>query len=67
WSWFLDHDESFPKGHRNRYDIIVNGEALDWDNSYFEYGNDLVNLRLLFLYRNQHPPESFGDYLLKDF
>lgn len=39
-----------------RYDLLVNGQPLDWDNSYIEYGGRMVNLRLLFTYRNQHPP-----------
>lgn len=62
WSWFLEYDESFPEGYRKRYDIIVNGSPLDWDNSYIEYGGDMLNLRLLFLYRNQHPPTSLKAY-----
>lgn len=55
WSWFLGLDQSYPEGHRLRYDIIVNGEPLDWDKCYIEYGGEMLNLRLLFLYRNQHP------------
>ena len=41
-----------------RYDLLVNGEPLDWDNSFLEYGGSMVNLRLLFTYRNQHPPPA---------
>lgn len=55
WSYFLGLDESYPEGHRLRYDIIVNEVPLDWDNSFIEYGGDMLNLRLLFLYRNQYP------------
>lgn len=58
WSLFLGYEEDYPAGHRRRYDIIVNGEALDWNNSFIEYGNDMLNMHLLFLYRNQHPPEG---------
>ncbi len=64
WSWFLDYDESFPEGYRKRYDIIVNGTPLDWDHSFIEYGGEMINMRLLFLYRNQYPPdvlEKFRD------
>lgn len=61
WSVFLGEDESYPAGHNRRYDIIVNNEPLDWDNSYIEYGGDMLNLRLLFLYKNQHPPRGL-DY-----
>jgi len=58
WSFFLDRDENYPEGHQLRYDIILNGEPLDWDNSFIEYGGDMINLRLLFLYRNQYPPQG---------
>ncbi|MDC7226937.1 MAG: hypothetical protein PQJ61_09255 [Spirochaetales bacterium] len=61
WSWFLSWDERYPEGHRRRYDIIVNGDSLDWDKSFIEYGGEMLNLRLLFLYRNQYPPEGI-DY-----
>lgn len=60
WSYYLDFDESYPRGHQLRYDIIVNGNPLDWDNSFIEYGGELINLRLLFLYKNQHPPKDLG-------
>ena len=62
WSWFLDYDESFPEGYRKRYDIIVNGTPLDWDHSYIEYGGEMLNMRLLFLYRNQYPPEGLEKF-----
>ena len=58
WSLFLGIDEQFPEGCRRRYDIIVNGEALDWKNSFIEYGGEMLNLHLLFLYRNQHPGQD---------
>ncbi|MDC7124116.1 MAG: hypothetical protein PQJ46_01015 [Spirochaetales bacterium] len=63
WSWFIKYDESFPEGYRKRYDIIVNGNNMDWDNSYIEYGGKMINLKILFLYRNQYPPESLKDYI----
>ncbi len=62
WSYFLEFEESFPEGHRRRYDIIVNGFPLDWDNSFIEVGGEMINLRLLFLYRNQHPPKGLDYY-----
>ncbi len=58
WSFFLGFEENYPEGYRLRYDIIVNGTPLDWDNSYIEYGSEMINLRLLFLYRNQYPPQG---------
>ena len=43
------------ENHQNRYDILLNGEPLDWDHLYIEYAGSLVNLRLLYTYRNQQP------------
>ncbi len=62
WSWFLEYDDNYPEGYRKRYDIIVNGTPLNWDNSYIEYGGEMINLRLLFLYRNQYPPQNLDYY-----
>ena len=58
WSFFLGLDENYPAGHHLRYDIIVNEVPLNWDNSFIEYGGEMLNLRLLFLYRNQYPPQG---------
>ena len=63
WSELTGYNEAYPPGHRRRYDIIVNGAYLNWDNSYLEYGNDMINMRLLFMYRNQHPSEGLELYL----
>ncbi len=52
-----DPDASGPQ-HRERYDIIVNGEPLDWRNTFVRYGGRMVNLQALFTYRNQTPPEG---------
>lgn len=41
---------------RRRYDLLLNGEPLDWRTTYIEYGGRMVNLQLLFTYRNQYPP-----------
>ena len=41
--------------HQNRYDVELNGEPLDWDHLFIEYAGSMVNLRLLFTYRNQQP------------
>ncbi len=41
---------------RRRYDLVLNGEPLDWRTTYIEYGGEMVNLQLLFTYRNQYPP-----------
>jgi len=48
-------DERFPDAHRTRYDLVLNGAPLPWDELYIEYGGRLLNLQLLFTYRNQRP------------
>jgi hypothetical protein len=45
----------YPPAHRRRWDLVLNGEPLPWDSTYIEYGGRLLNLRLLFTYRNQRP------------
>jgi hypothetical protein len=47
--------EDYPPHHRQRWDLLLNGEPLRWDSTYIEYGGRLVSLRLLFTYRNQRP------------
>lgn len=44
-----------PRNHRRRYDLLLNGEALPWSELYINYGGRLLNLQLLFTYRNQRP------------
>jgi hypothetical protein len=46
----------YPAGARLRYDIVLNGSPVDWDHTFIVYGEELVNLRALFTYRNQYPP-----------
>jgi hypothetical protein len=48
-------DDRLPETHRHRYDLVLNGAPLPWDELYIEYGGRLLNLRLLFTYRNQRP------------
>ncbi len=55
-SVWVGYDPDAYEGHRNRYDIVLNGESIEWDLLYIEYANDMVNLRLLYTYRNQQPP-----------
>ncbi|MFW5784529.1 MAG: hypothetical protein ACOCY8_08435, partial [Spirochaetota bacterium] len=54
-SVWVDHDPEAYEGHRNRYDILLNGEPADWNNLYVEFGGDMINLRMLYTYRNQQP------------
>lgn len=44
--------------HRDRYDIEVNGQPLDWRNTFIRYRGRMTNLQALFSYRNQTPPEG---------
>jgi hypothetical protein len=46
---------SLPAPHRERWQLLLNGEPLAWDELYVEYGGRLTNLQLLFTYRNQRP------------
>lgn len=55
-SVWVAYDPDAYEGHRNRYDILLNGEPIEWDLLYVEYANDMINLRLLYTYRNQQPP-----------
>ncbi len=55
-STHIAFDAQATPAHQHRYDILVNGEPLDWDHTYIEYDGRMTNLRLLFTYRNQHPP-----------
>lgn len=47
--------EDYPPGHRQRWNLLLNGQPLDWQRSYIRYGGELLNLQLLFTYRNQRP------------
>lgn len=52
--WIDFNPEAFVN-HQNRYDLELNGEPLDWDHLFIEFAGSMVNLRLLFTYRNEHP------------
>ncbi len=54
----IGFDPDAVPARRQRYDLHVNGQALEWNVTYIEYAGRMVNLRLLFTYRNQHPPEG---------
>lgn len=51
---------------RSRYTVLVNGEALDWDHTFIHYDGRMMNLRLLYSYRNQHPPEDLRHFIPLD-
>jgi hypothetical protein len=57
-STHIGFNEEATPAHQHRYDILLNGEPLDWDHTYIAYDGRMTNLRLLFTYRNQHPPEG---------
>ena len=54
-SVWVEFDPDAFETHQNRYDVELNGEPLDWDHTFIEYGGRLVNLRLLFTFNNQRP------------
>jgi len=54
-SVWVDFNPDAYENHQNRYDVELNGEPLDWDHLFIEYDGSMVNLRLLFTYRNQQP------------
>jgi len=58
WAVFKGVDPTAFAGHRRRYDLVLNGAPLDWDHLFIAYGSGLINLRLLFTYRNQYPPAN---------
>jgi hypothetical protein len=47
--------EEMPPLHRRRYTLILNEEPIEWERMYITYGGRLLNLQLLFTYRNQRP------------
>ena len=55
-SFWTGYDPDAYEGHQNRYSILLNGKPIDWDHLYVEYDGDMLNLRLLYTYRNQKPP-----------
>lgn len=54
-SEWVGYEPDAFENHRNRYTIVLNGEPIDWDSLYIEYGGEMVSLRLLYTYRNQRP------------
>lgn len=57
-SEWVGYDPDAFENHRNRYTVVLNGEPIDWDLLYIEYGGEMVSLRLLYTYRNQQPIPS---------
>ncbi|MFP4376555.1 MAG: hypothetical protein ACLFP4_05885 [Spirochaetales bacterium] len=54
-SVWIGYDSAAYAGHKNRYDILLNGTPLDWGNTYIEYDGQMLNMQLLWTYRNQRP------------
>ncbi|WP_028973203.1 hypothetical protein [Spirochaeta cellobiosiphila] len=61
---FLNWDTTYPLGMQKRYDILINGHKLDWNKTYIQYGKEMINLRVLFTYKNQQLPEDLEKYKL---
>lgn len=60
WARLVEVDREMPPGHRRRYIIEVNGEPLDMSSHFIEWNGSMVNLQLLFTYRNQYPPRGLN-------
>lgn len=60
WARQVEVDREMPPGHRRRYIIEVNGKPLDMSNHFIEWNGSMVNLQLLFTYRNQYPPRGLN-------
>jgi hypothetical protein len=52
WAEFRGLDESYPLGHHRRFDLVVNGQHIDWDRTYIRYDGRQLFLCRLFTYRN---------------
>ena len=53
-----DAENPLTPFERKRYDISINGQPLNWERSYIEYDGRMVNLRLLYTYRNGGLPSG---------
>lgn len=52
-----------PEPFQKRFDIRLNGHALEWNKTYIEYDFRMVNMRMLFTYRNERPVPNVPYYL----
>ncbi|MFO7730916.1 MAG: hypothetical protein R6V86_09140 [Spirochaetia bacterium] len=52
-----------PEPFQKRFDIRLNGQALEWNKTYIEYDFRMVNMRMLFTYRNERPVPNVPYYL----
>ncbi len=58
-----DEDAISPV-HRERFDIVIDGDPLDWEHTFIQFGGQMVNMMALFSYRNQALPPGLQRYLL---
>ncbi len=54
-SYWAGFDPQAYENHQNRYDLLLNGEPIDWGNLFLLYNGEMINLQLLYTYRNQRP------------
>lgn len=52
--------------HRERFDIVIDGEPLDWEHTFIQFGGQMVNMMALFSYRNQALPPGLQRYVLAE-
>ena len=60
---YVGKDSRYPEPYNKRYDLRLNGRPLEWSRTYIEYDFRMVNMRMLFTYRNQRPVLDVPYYL----
>lgn len=55
YSYWVGFDPHAYENHQNRYDLMLNGEPIDWGNLFVHYDGEMINLQMLYTYRNQRP------------
>jgi len=60
---YVGKDSRYPEPYNKRYDLRLNGRPLEWSRTYIEYDFRMVNMRMLFTYRNQRPVPDVPYYL----
>lgn len=60
---YVAENPELPEPYRKRFDIRLNGRPLEWNKTYIKYDFRMVNMRLLFTYRNERPVPNVPYYL----
>lgn len=59
---YVAKNPELPEPYRKRFDIRLNGRPLDWNKTYIEYDFRMVNMKMLFTYRNERPVPNVPYY-----